>query len=125
MEVRGQERLYYDAGCGPCTFFARAVTWASRRKVVAIPLDSALADRDLDPLPTSTRYGYAHLADHGGLRSGADIMGPLLGVTFGGAAARVAIPAGPVDRSLRWTYNLFWRARRRSACTAAPAARSG
>jgi hypothetical protein len=111
-------RLYYDAGCGPCTFFARAATWASHRQLVSIPLDAPTADLDLSRLSESVRFGYAHLADDTGLRSGADIMNPLVRLTVGGVGARVIRAVSPVDRSLRWAYQRFWNYRRMKGCAA-------
>jgi len=111
-------RLYYDAGCGPCTFFARAASWASLQRLEPRPLDSPKADVDLARLTESTRFGYAHLADDTGRQSGADIMAPLIGLTLGGSGARVVRAAPPVDRSLRWLYDRFWMYRRTKGCAA-------
>ncbi|MFI5418266.1 MAG: hypothetical protein ACHQ2Y_05145 [Candidatus Lutacidiplasmatales archaeon] len=108
--------LYYDDGCGPCTFFARTVTWASHRRLDSIPLASPKADIELAGMSESARFDYAHLREESGLLSGADIMAPLVGLTFGKTGARMVRAAPPVDRSLRWLYHRFWAHRMSRGC---------
>jgi len=112
-------RLYYDGNCGSCAFFARAAQAASHRQLVAIPLDAPVADRDLSGLSGEDRFGSAHLAVGASVRSGSDILGPLLGLSLGEGASRVYARVPVVDRSLRWVYRRFWNFRRTRGCAAA------
>lgn len=109
-------RLYYDDGCGPCRFFARAAAGVSHHRVEAIPLDARVADGELGALPSEARYGYAHLASGDGLRTGEAIAVPLLGLAFGSSWERVARHAPFVDRALREMYRRAWESRRARGC---------
>lgn len=114
-------RLYYDPSCGPCTFFARVNEWASRAHVRALPYDGKEASRELAGMSDALRFSYAHLVDPWGRRSGSEIMVPLLGLTFGGAAERTASQVPAIDRALRWIYDRFWNYRRTRGCAAGSA----
>ena len=111
-------RLYYDDGCGPCRFFARAATGVSRRRLEAIPLGALRADVELQGLSGETRYGYAHLVSGSEVRTGESIVAPLLGLTLGPGWERVARRAPFVDRVLRGLYRRAWEARRARGCGA-------
>ena len=109
-------RLFYDSGCGPCTFFARINQWASRSRLRAIPYDGEEAVSALGDLDDETRYAYAHLVDPRGRRSGAAIMPPLVGLVLGLTAERVVVRVSPLGRGLRWIYDRFWNYRRTRGC---------
>jgi len=121
-------RLFYDPGCGPCRLFARVSEWASRSRLRALPYDGLEATRELGDLEDEVRFAYAHLVGPQGRKSGAEIMTPLVGLTFGSAGERVAARVPPVDRGLRWLYERFWNYRRTRGCAApgsVPASRAG
>ena len=115
-------RLFYDVGCGPCTLFAKFHEGASRSRLRAVPYDGAEARSALGDLEETTRYAYAHLVDARGLRSGAAIMTPLVGLIFGPTVERGIARTPALDGGLRWIYQRFWEYRRRHGC-AAPAHR--
>lgn len=111
-------RLFYDESCGPCRFVARAAQAASRRRVVATPLDSPLANETLGALNSETRYAYAHLAREDELRTGEALVGPLVGLTLGRSWEKVVRRVPPIDRALRWIYRSLWEYRRTRGCGA-------
>ncbi|HYA70422.1 MAG TPA: hypothetical protein VEH28_03545 [Thermoplasmata archaeon] len=113
-----EARLFYDPGCGPCTLFARLSEWASRSHVRALPYDGSQATRELGDLTEEVRFGYAHLVDARGRRTGAAIMPPLVGLTLGPTGERVVNRVPPLDRGLRWIYDRFWEYRRTRGCAA-------
>ena len=113
-------RLFHDAGCGPCTVFARAHQWASRSRLRAVPYDGAEARSALGDIEEETRFAYAHLVDTGGRRSGAAIMTSLVGLVLGPTAERVVTRVRPLGAGLRWSYDRLWDYRRTHGC-AAPA----
>jgi hypothetical protein len=111
-------RLFYDPRCGPCRFFARASTWASRNRLEALPHDGVEAGRALADLVEEFRYSYAHLVDRGGRHSGDAILTPLVGLTVGATGERIVARVTPIDRGLRWVYGRFWDYRRTRGCAA-------
>lgn len=117
-------RLYYDAGCGPCSLFARISEWASRSRVAALPYDGEDAARELADVEAEARFTSAHLLDDRGRHSGAEMMAPLFGMTLGRTGERVLARVPAVDRSLRWMYLRFWNYRRTRGCAARAAASS-
>jgi hypothetical protein len=97
-------RLYYDDLCGTCRFMARATEAVSRQRVVATPLAAPAADRDLEHLPPEERYGAAHLARGGALRTGEALLEPLVGLALGPTWERVVRRVPPLQRALTWAY---------------------
>lgn len=125
MAARGggpPARLYYDPGCGPCTFFAKVCQRAGRSKLAVLPYDGTSAEVELADLTEEVRYAYAHLLSRDHRSSGAEIMAPLVGLTLGSTAERVAhVPQ--LDHGLRWIYDRFWNYRRTRGCAAPPSVR--
>jgi len=114
-------RLFYDDSCGPCRFAAHATEALSRHRVLALPLADPSADRTLGHLSSEDRFGYAHLAIGGVLRTGETIPVPLVGLTLGRRWERVFRQVPPLADSLRWAYLRLWEARRARGCgTRAP-----
>ena len=109
-------RLFYDTGCGPCTFFAKINQWASRSRLRAIPYDGEEAGSALGDLDDETRFAYAHVVDTGGRRSGPAIMIPLVGLVLGPTVERVVARVSPLGGGLRWIYDRFWNYRRTRGC---------
>jgi hypothetical protein len=109
-------RLYYDRGCGSCSVFARVAEEASHRRLVAVPLDTPAADRDLSGLPAEVRFGSAHLVTEGSRLSGPAIVTPLLGFAVGARLSRLLAHAPLLDRSLRWLYLRFWNHHQTRGC---------
>jgi predicted DCC family thiol-disulfide oxidoreductase YuxK len=111
-------RLFYDARCGSCSFFARVVERWSRSRIRALPYDGEEARRALGDLPEEERFASAHLVDGRGRRSGPAILAPIVGWTLGATGERVAERAPPVRRGLRWIYLGAWNYRRTRGCAA-------
>ncbi len=111
--------LYYDAGCGPCTFFALTSRGLGRGRIAIFPLASPGADRELGRLPTDDRFGAFHLVYRDRILTGAAAVVPLVGLALGRPAERVARGAPPLRRGLERTYRWFWRYRRTRGCAAA------
>jgi len=111
-------RLFYDARCGPCSFFARMTAGLSRAPLAVYPLDSPEADRALGSLPTEARYGSFHILEPGRVWTGPDAMPAWAGIIGGDRARRVAERARPVNRLLRRGYALVWEYRRARGCAA-------
>ncbi len=110
-------RLFYDAGCGPCTFFARVSQWASRSRLRSLPYDGEEARRVLADLDEERRFAFAHLVDARGRRSGSAIMTPLVALALGPQGERVAkVPA--IEHGLWWIYDRFWDYRKTRGCAA-------
>ncbi|MGP8074137.1 MAG: hypothetical protein ACLP74_03820 [Thermoplasmata archaeon] len=112
-------RLYYDRGCGSCSFFARAAEGTSHQRLVAVPLDAPDAERDLGDLADGVRYGSAHLVTGAGRETGSDIVTPLARLVLGERVARVYGRVPFLDRSFRRVYIRFWNYRRTRGCAAA------
>jgi hypothetical protein len=110
--------MYFDAGCGPCTFFARLTAGLSRSGVGVYPLDGPTADRALQSMPPEMRYGYFHIVEPGRTWTGPDAMPAWVGLLGGNQARAVAEKVPPVNRLLRLFYNRFWEYRRSQGCAA-------
>ncbi|HYB63359.1 MAG TPA: hypothetical protein VEE86_02935 [Thermoplasmata archaeon] len=109
-------RLYYDDACGPCRLLARTTESVSRHRVVATPLVGPAADTALGGLPETTRFGSAHLASGGAVRSGGELVAPLVGLTLGRSWERVVRGAPFLERSLRSLYLRLQTARNSRGC---------
>jgi len=110
--------MYFDASCGPCTFFAQVTAGLSRSNLGVHPLDSPEADRALRFLSSEARYSYFHIVEPGRVWTGPDAMGAWVGLLAGARARRVAEGARPVNRFLRGFYGMFWEYRRSHGCAA-------
>ncbi len=110
--------LFYDAGCGPCTLWARASAGIAREGVRILALDSREADRALGSMPDTVRFSYFHLARGGRTLTGTDALPLLVGLVAGRTAERVVRRVGFVRRGLDRTYRAFWEYRRTRGCAA-------
>lgn len=109
-------RLFFDAHCRPCTFWARLTSGLSRSELAVFPLDSPEADRALGSMTPSRRYAYFHIVEAGKTVTGPDALPVWVGL-LGGATARALVEkVPPVDRLLRQTYDRFWEYRRTRGC---------
>ncbi|MFY9716454.1 MAG: hypothetical protein WAK40_00750 [Thermoplasmata archaeon] len=123
LDPERHARLYYDRSCGPCTFLAGAVQGLSHGRVVSAPLDGERSEEDLGDLSAGERYGSAHVVVVGApRRTGAEIVGPLVGLALGPTADRLFERLPVLDRPFRGLYRLFWDDRRRSGGRASPPA---
>lgn len=118
-------RLFYDAGCGPCSFFAHVSRSAAHRKIAIFPLTGPEGDRWLGEMPEDRRYDSFHLAIGGRLLSAADALPSLVGLVAGRAAERTYRAATPIRRAGDRLYWRFWRARRAGRCAAGDQPRAG
>ncbi len=110
--------MFFDAGCGPCTFFAHVTEGLSRSELGVYPLDGPEADRALLSMPPETRYGYFHIVEPGRTWTGPDAMPAWVGLVGGRRARWVAERSRPVNRLLRLFYDRFWEYRRSRGCAA-------
>lgn len=116
--VPGPVSMYFDAGCGPCTFWAHLTRGLRPGRLDAFALDSPEADHTLVGLPPEIRHDYFHILEGGRLWTGPDAMPVWVGLFWGPSARRIAERVGPLDHSLRFVYNLFWEYRRTRGCAA-------
>jgi len=111
-------RLYFDASCGPCTVFARVSGAMGRGRIRLGSLSGPEADRELGGMVSEERFGAFHLVGAAGITTGEEAVVPLVGLTFGRAAERVAVGVRPFRQLLQWTYRQFWSYRRERGCAA-------
>lgn len=112
----GGASLFFDSGCGPCTFWARATRGVARSRLTIHSLEGAEADRALRQLAPEQRFGYAHLVEGGRTRTGAELMPVWVGLIAGSSARTLAERAPPIRWALRAAYERLWRHRQRSGC---------
>ena len=110
--------MFFDASCGPCTFFAHLTAGLSRSGIEVYPLDGPEADRALRSMSSETRYSYFHIVEPGKTWTGPDAMPAWVGLIGGNRARFVAENARPVNRLLRRFYHSFWEYRRARGCAA-------
>jgi predicted DCC family thiol-disulfide oxidoreductase YuxK len=110
--------MYFDAGCGPCTFWARLTAGITRTPLEVYSLDSPEADRAFSGMSTDRRYGYFHIVEAGTTWTGPEAMPVWVGLVAGRSVRSVAERAPPVNRLLRRVYNRFWEYRRSRGCAA-------
>lgn len=111
-------RLFYDDSCGPCRVLARPTEAVSRHRVVPTPFTTPSAGRELQHLTSEVRYGYAHLAAGGSLRTGHAFAARLVGLALGPTWESVVRRVPPLERSLRWVSLRLWEDRRARGCGA-------
>jgi hypothetical protein len=111
-------RLYFDATCGPCTLFAGASLALGRGRIRLRPLTSAECEPRLARMDPEARYGAFHLVGSWSVSSGEAAVVPLVGLTLGRSAERIARGAPPLRLSLEWIYRWFWTYRRTRGCAA-------
>ena len=116
--------MFYDANCGPCTFWARLTAGLSRPRLRVYPLDGPEADGALQSLSPVTRYGSFHIVEPGRTWSGPDAMPVWVGLVGGGRARDLAERARPVNRFLRRCYTTLWEYRQSHGCAAEPSVRA-
>jgi predicted DCC family thiol-disulfide oxidoreductase YuxK len=110
--------MFFDASCGPCTFWARFTSGLSRSGVGVYALDGPEADRALPTMAFETRYSYFHIVESGHTWTGPDAMPAWVGLVAGNGARTVAEKAPPVNYLLRAFYRRFWEYRRARGCAA-------
>jgi len=110
--------MFFDASCGPCTFWAHLTAGLSPTGLGVFPLDGPEADRALQSMSSETRYGSFHIVESGKTWTGPDVMPVWIGLVGGNRARLVAERARPVNRFLRLFYNTFWEYRRSRGCGA-------
>jgi len=110
--------MFFDASCGPCTFFAQLTAGLSRSGLELYPLDGPEADRALHAMPSEARYGSFHIVEAGRTWTGPDAMPAWVGLVGGPRARLMAETAPPVNRLIRRLYHSFWEYRRSRGCSA-------
>ncbi|MCI4319996.1 MAG: hypothetical protein L3K23_07700 [Thermoplasmata archaeon] len=110
--------MFFDTGCGPCTFWARFTARVSRSALGVFPLSGPEADRQLSSLSTDDRYGAFHIVERGRTWTGPEAMPAWVGLVAGADARAFAEGCPPVNRALRAWYLRFWEYRQRHGCAA-------
>jgi predicted DCC family thiol-disulfide oxidoreductase YuxK len=111
-------RLFYDGGCGPCTFFARASQGLGRGRIEIVPLASTDADRDLGALAPEVREGSFHLLSEDRLVSGENALVPWLSLAVGRTMAQGVAHVPPARWIVVQVYRRLWEHRRTHGCAA-------
>jgi predicted DCC family thiol-disulfide oxidoreductase YuxK len=111
-------RMFFDASCGPCTFWAHLTAGLSRSRVQVYALDAPEADRAFGSMSPELRYSYFHIVESDRTWTGPEAMPAWVGLVGGRSARAVAERAPPVNRLLRLAYNRFWEYRRTRGCAA-------
>jgi predicted DCC family thiol-disulfide oxidoreductase YuxK len=115
--------LAYDADCGPCTRFKRAIGFLdSYQRINPIPLTEADSEGVLDGVPPSRRHRSFHLVTPGGgVLSGAAAIPALVGLLPAGrfpARLMASAPGGP--RAVKFVYQTFSRLHDSGSCNFKP-----
>lgn len=110
--------MFFDASCGPCTFWARLTAGLSPSGVQVYALDGPEADGALANMAPEQRFSYFHIVEAGRTWTGSDAMPAWVGLVGGKTARSLAERAPPVNRLLRLVYNRFWEYRRTRGCAA-------
>jgi predicted DCC family thiol-disulfide oxidoreductase YuxK len=110
--------MFFDAHCGPCTFFARVTAGLSRTTVSVLPLDGPEADRVLGRMPDEVRFRSFHIVENGRTLSGPEAMPAWVGLVGGRSWRRVVERARPVRGLLRSGYLRAWEHRKALGCAA-------
>ena len=77
--AQGRVTLFYDAGCGVCSWLAlRAVRGARARAVSAVPIDSPEAELPLGALSHEARWSSWHLLEEDGRLHSGGAAAPVL-----------------------------------------------
>ena len=104
--MSGRSVVLYDADCGLCRWATdRIVRWDDRRRLRAVPLQAAEADRLLGSMDPAERMASWHLVSpDGDVRSAGAAIPPLLRVLPGGRplAAAAERLSGTTDRAYAW-----------------------
>jgi predicted DCC family thiol-disulfide oxidoreductase YuxK len=124
--------LLYDDDCGFCRWWtAKVLAWDRARRIRAVALRSAEADRLLSPMEPARRMGSWHLVTREGrVRSGGAAIGTLARLLPGGAPLAFLAEAFPglTERAYRWTAEHrdgLGRLLGERACSVEPGASAG
>ena len=121
--------LAYDADCGPCTNFKRAVVFLdSYQRITPIPLAQADSEGILDRIPASRRHRSFHLvAPDGDALSGPAAIPTLVSLLPGGRfPSRLVTSAPGGRRAVSFVYQVFSRLHDSGSCGFRPGSgRSG
>ena len=104
--------LIYDADCGPCTRFKRAIDWLDRYDHLCyVSLIGADGRGLLDSLPLGQRHTSFHLiSPDGRIRSASEAIPGLLALLpLGGIAAYLIRTAPAGMRAVYFIYSIFSR----------------
>ncbi len=115
--------LAYDASCGPCDRFRRAVAFLdSRGRFEYVPLEEADSEGLLDAVPRSLRYRSFHLMTPSGVvLSGADALPAVVRQLPGGRPLSWLMVRTPGGRAaIRFVYRAFSRLHDAGSCLREP-----
>jgi predicted DCC family thiol-disulfide oxidoreductase YuxK len=116
-------RLAYDADCGPCTKFKRAIGFLdSYHRISPISLVEADSLGMLDKVPAARRHRSFHLvAPNGEILSGAEAIPTLVRLLPGGrvpSKLMASAPGGPW--AVKFVYQTFSRLHDSGSCSYRP-----
>jgi hypothetical protein len=120
-EPRARADLFYDRGCGPCTWFAHASRGLGGSRIRIAPLDGELADRELREMTEEVRYGAFQIAAEGQIYTGEAALPVWIGLVAGRTAEQVVDRVGVLRSAIARVYRSFWEYRRTRGCSAADA----
>ena len=112
--------IAYDAGCGPCEAFRRAVSLLdSAKRLRFVPLGEADASGMLDAVPPDSRYRSFHMVDGaGGVQSGGAAIPSLMKTLFPGRVVPASLVRSPGGRRvLASAYSALSRLHRPGSCS--------
>jgi len=111
--------LVYDADCGPCSRFKRAIDFFdARRRLDFASIDSAEVSGMLDQIPASYRRTSFHLVRTGArIESGAEAIPSLVAILPAGAVVSRAIRSIPCGaRAVSFVYSTASRLHDSESC---------
>jgi hypothetical protein len=110
--------LFYDRGCGPCSWVARTTSAVSRSPIEIASLDGPLANHELGWMDPTRRFGSFHLRQGSRVYSGAEALPSLVGLVAGSTAERAVRHVPPLRHAIERVYLAFWEYRRTRGCAA-------
>ncbi len=112
--------LVYDAGCGPCTRFRRAVDFLDAHNGLEYsPLIDADRNGLLESVSPSRRHRSFHLVSPGGeVLSGANAIPRLIGLLPAGSLVLKLVVSAPLGyKSIAFVYSTFSRLHDAGSCS--------
>ncbi|MDE1854160.1 MAG: DUF393 domain-containing protein [Thaumarchaeota archaeon] len=120
--------LVYDADCGPCTRFRKAVGFLDARdRIRFVGLNEADSSGLLEGLHPALRHRSFHLIGPSGkIWSGAEALPPLAALLPGGSPFAIVLGSSPIAfKSAAFVYSVFSRLHDTGSCSYAPGGSGG
>lgn len=93
--------MVYDANCGPCSKFKRAVDWFDKyNRLKYLSLEDADEDGVFDSLPVQKRHTSFHLVSpNGAVRSGSEAIPDLISLLPSGSVLSFVVRSPPISKN--------------------------